>query len=64
MNMYEELKAWADKWGVKYTEYPATEAETEDWALDMIYFNDCCDNQEPAFGYDPKTGHHTWYGGE
>ncbi len=59
MNMYDELKAWADKWGIKYTEFQAN----EHWALNMIYFT-CNDYQEPAFVYDPKTGHHTWYGGE
>lgn len=59
MNMYEELKDWADKWGVKYTESKAN----ENWALDMICF-ECADYQDPAFGYNPKTGHFTWYGGE
>lgn len=59
MNMYEELKAWADKWGVKYTEYLANEK----WVFNMLYF-DSIDYQEPAFEYDSKTGEYRWRGGE
>ena len=59
MNMCEELKAWADKWGVKYTEYLANEK----WVFNMLYF-DSIDYQEPAFEYDPKTGEYRWRGGE
>lgn len=59
MDMYEELKAWADKWGVKYTEYPASEK----WMFKSLYF-ESIDYQEPAFEYDPKTGEYRWRGGE
>ena len=59
MNMYEELKAWADKWGVKYTEYPASEK----YPFNCLYF-DSMDYQEPSLEYDPKTGEYRWRGGE
>ena len=59
MNMYEELKAWADKWGVKYT----VSEPTEQWPYYVIAF-DCCDYQEPTFHYNPKDGWNFWHGGE
>lgn len=35
MNKYEELKAWADKWGIAYTEKPANEK----WPINYIEFD-------------------------
>lgn len=51
MNMFEELKAWADKWGVKYNVYEPCER----WPYQVITF-DCCENSEPAFAYNPSNG--------
>ena len=59
MNMYEELKVWADKWGVKYTEYLASGK----YSFNCLYF-DSMDYQEPSFEYDPKTDEYRWRGGE
>lgn len=59
MNMYEELKAWADKWGVKYTEKPAD----EQWVCHRLYFDS--ETYYPAeLQYNPKTGDFSWYGGD
>ena len=59
MNMYEELKAWADKWGVKYTERLADEF----WAYNKLIFESI--TELPAeFNYDPKTKDFDWYGGD
>ena len=56
MNMFEELKAWADKWKVPYSirEYDQ-----------MIYID--FDTQTygiPCFSYNKVTGDFTWYGGD
>ena len=56
MNMFEELKIWADKWGVKYNVY-------EQGSYQVITF-DCSDNSEPTFNYDKETGWGFWQGGE
>ena len=59
MNMFEELKAWADKWGVKYQVYEPCEQSP----YQVITF-DCCDNSEPLFAYNPTNGWGFWQGGE
>ena len=59
MNIYEELKAWADKQGVAYTEKPATKK----WPIDYIEF-DSMTWRPATFSFNPKTGDHAWYGGE
>ena len=58
MNMYEELKAWADKWGVKYEC-----VENAD--------NHCCDisfdgptYDQATFSYNTETKDYTWFGGD
>ena len=56
MNMFEELKAWADKWNVGYT------AE-EDHTYVTIIFNSP-DSMKPAFVYGKETGEFIWYGGD
>ena len=59
MNMYDELKAWADKWGVKYTE----ELANEKWCCHRLYFES--ETYYPAeFLYNPETGDFSWYGGD
>ena len=59
MNMYEELKAWADKWGVKYKEKPAD----EHWVCHRLCFES--ETYYPAeLQYNPKTGDFSWYGGD
>lgn len=59
MNKYEELKAWADKWGIAYTERPATKK----WPINYIVF-DSITWCPATFSFNPKTGEHAWYGGE
>jgi hypothetical protein len=54
--IFEELKAWADKWNVKYRIH---ESET------CIYiFFDSISHEDPTFSYNKKTGNYTWYGGD
>lgn len=59
MNMYDELKAWADKWGVKYTETLAD----ENWVCHKLCFES--ETYYPAeFQYNPETGALSIYGGD
>lgn len=59
MNMYEELKAWADKWGVSYVEKLAN----GEWGCHRLSFDS--ETYSPAeFLYNPKTGDFSWYGGD
>jgi hypothetical protein len=59
MNMFDELKAWADKWGVKYEEKLAD----EQWVCHRLYFDS--ETYYPAeFQYNPETGTFSWYGGD
>ena len=59
MNMYEELKSWADKWGVNYTEKLAN----KEWVCHRLYFDS--ETYYPAeFQYNPATGNFSWYGGD
>lgn len=56
MNMFEELKAWADKWNVQYTirEYGQ-----------MVYIEfDAQTYGIPQFSYNKETGDFLWYGGD
>ncbi len=56
MNVFEELKAWADKWGMQYT-------IRERGQVVNIYF----DTQTygiPQFSYNKETGDFLWYGGD
>ena len=58
-NMYKELKAWADKWGVSYEE------GTLFFNPDVInIFFDSADYNDPCFSYNTKTGDFAWYGGD
>ena len=59
MNMYEELKAWADKWGIPYTEILANDKR----AVNTLKFDSMTDF--PAeFQYTPDTGDYAWFGGD
>lgn len=59
MNMYEELKAWADKWEIPYTETLADDKR----ATNSLVFESATDL--PAeFSYNPNTGDYAWYGGD
>jgi hypothetical protein len=59
MNMYEELKAWADKWGIPYTETLADDKR----AVNTLVFDSVTDL--PAeFHYNPNTGEYNWFGGD
>lgn len=59
MNMYEELKAWADKWGIPYTEALANDKR----AVNTLKFDSMTDF--PAeFQYIPDTGDYAWFGGD
>ena len=56
MNMFEELKAWADKWNVQYIirEYGQMvyiEFEAQTYGI-------------PQFSYNKETGDFLWYGGD
>lgn len=59
MNKYEELKAWADKWGIAYTEHFADDKNP----VNQLYFESITWN-DPVFSYNPETDQHIWYGGD
>ena len=62
MEMYEELKAWADKWGVEYTE----EKFGDTLYLNFkggIYLNAVYGEGEIYFAYNLKDGTSKWAGG-
>ena len=59
MNMFEELKAWADRWGVKYEEKPASEMFPE---AEIIF--ESGSYYWPSFIYHPEHKTYRWYGGE
>ena len=60
MNMFDELKAWADKWGVPYVVETLAD---ENCAVNILKFDSITYN--PAeFHYGPKTGVYIWYGGD
>lgn len=56
MNMFEELKAWAEKWNIPHK-------VVEGDCCDEIYFDSCtyCD---PLLSYNKETGDYCWYGGD
>lgn len=56
MNMFEELKAWAEKWNVTHT-------ITENSKCIEIMF-DSATYSNPMLSYNKETGNYTWYGGE
>jgi hypothetical protein len=56
MNMFEELKAWADKWNVSYT-------MKEDEDKINIYF-ESASWSDATFSYYKDTGLFIWYGGD
>lgn len=58
-NMYDELKAWADKWGVNYKE----QLVDDKWMVSQIYFESIT-YYDATFSYNPKTGDYNWYGGD
>ena len=56
LNMFEELKAWAEKWNV-----PHQIIEREGWkkiTFDSITYYDA------ILSVNTKTGEFTWYGGD
>ena len=57
--MFDELKAWADKWGIPYVERPANEK----WVENVLIF-DSITYYPAEFHYDPKSGNYDWYGGD
>lgn len=59
MNMYEELKAWADKWGIPYVEILANDKI----GVNSLKFDS--DTDLPAeFRYNINTGDYAWFGGD
>ena len=58
MNMYEELKAWADKWGVKYD---CIENSSNHYC-DISFEGDTY--HYATFSYNTETNDYTWYGGD
>lgn len=56
MDMFDELKAWADKWKVSYDI-----AEGDGWK--EIYF-DSITYYDASMLYNTSTGDYTWYGGD
>lgn len=54
--MFEELKAWAEKWDISHT-------ITEDNDCIRISF-DSDTWEDPMFSYHKPTGSHAWYGGD
>ena len=58
MNMYEELKAWADKWGVKYD---CTENSSNHYC-DISFEGGTY--SYATFSYNTETKEYTWYGGD
>ena len=56
MDMFEELKAWAEKWNVPY-------AIKEDDECIRIGF-DSVTYEDPMFSYHKPTGRFAWYGGD
>lgn len=59
LTMFDELKAWAEKWNIKHK----LSDPTEKWPYQSISF-DCCDYQEPTFQYNPTDSSNFWQGGE
>jgi len=55
-NMFDELKAWAEKWNV-----PHKVQEDDDWGA--IYFESVT-YYDATLDYHKKTGDYTWYGGD
>ena len=56
MDVFEELKAWADKHNVKYTTreyYPVVYIEFDAQTYGI-----------PQFSYNKETGDFAWYGGD
>jgi hypothetical protein len=56
MNMFDELKAWADKWGVPYQ--IAGDDKHKEISFDSITYYDA------TLSYNANTGDYTWYGGD
>ena len=61
MDMYEELKVWADKWGLNYTESVFAD---EKWInFDGTIFTDATYGEgKVSFEYHIKTGRFKWSG--
>jgi hypothetical protein len=56
MNMFEELKVWADKWKVPYKIREHS---------NMVYIEfDAQTYGIPQFSYNKETGDFLWYGGD
>ena len=54
--MFEELKAWADKWGVEYEI-----VEGDGWK-EIAFFSMTI--YDATLFYNTKNGKFTWYGGD
>ncbi len=57
-NMYEELKAWADKWGIPYT----IEEDPDGPVCDISFGGPCY--FDATFSYNKKDKTYIWYGGD
>lgn len=56
MNIFEELKTWADKWKVQYT--------IRDYGTTVYIDFDTQTYGIPSFSYNKNTGDFIWYGGD
>lgn len=56
MNMFEELKAWADKWGAGYY------IREDEHTIHIYFYGQSCSDAE--FSYNKKTGDYCWFGGD
>ena len=56
MDMFDELKAWADKWKISYE-------IVESDGLKEISFNSIT-YYDATLSYNTSTGDYTWYGGD
>ena len=56
-NMFNELKAWAEKWNIPHKIYRNDE-DIEEISFDSITYYDA------TLSYNKKTGDFTWYGGD
>ena len=56
-DMFEELKAWADKWKVPY--------RTGKYDAVMVHIDFEAETYgTPTFSYNKETGDFAWYGGD
>ena len=58
MNMFEELRAWADKHNVQYC------IKKFGHVLDIEFDSQGQTSVDATFSYNTETGDFTWYGGD